>query len=363
MFSHIAIIGMGVIGSSLCKAIKRKFPQTQLTGIDKEEVVEQVRETDLVDRAEPVARLAAGCRAADLVVLATPIKAALELLPTIAANTREHTLVTDVCSLKAQLVLQAQRLFHGENGWFVGGHPMAGSEFSGFAHADPFLFENAIYVLCPMPNAPKKMIDKMAGLVHAIGAHGVLLAPEEHDRIAAAVSHLPQMLAVALMRYIAEKNQINPLYLKMAAGGFRDMTRIASSSFTIWRDICEGNRENISAEIDGLIDMLSRLQEKLRNGALQSAFEQAARSRLSIPKDTRGFLSAHYDLTVVVEDRPGIIAQIATPLADAGINIKDIQVLKVRENEGGTMRLAFESQEMRARARAILQAHGFKCQE
>lgn len=111
------------------------------------------------------------------------------------------------------------------------------------------------------------------------------------------------------------------------------MTRIASSPFTIWRDICDGNREKISIELDGLIDVLTDLRQQLNEGNLEHAFEEAARTRLSIPRDTRGFLTNHFDVTVVVEDKPGIIARIASPLAEAGINIKDIQVLKVRENE------------------------------
>lgn len=363
MFTNITVIGLGIIGSSFCRAVKHVMPNTHITGIDQDELIQEVEKTDLVDRALPASMLAEGCRSADLIVLATPIQAALDLLPEIARHSSENAVVTDVCSLKAQIVSQAQTLFSGKNGWFIGGHPMAGSEFSGFAHADPFLFQNAIYVLCPAAGVPEQSVRKLAGLVHAIGAHGVLVQPDEHDRIAAAVSHLPQMLAVALMRYLALKNEHNPLYLKMAAGGFRDMTRIASSPFTIWRDICDGNREKISIELDGLIDVLTDLRQQLNEGNLEHAFEEAARTRLSIPRDTRGFLTNHFDVTVVVEDKPGIIARIASPLAEAGINIKDIQVLKVRENEGGTLRLSFESEEKRMQALAVLRESGLKCEK
>lgn len=363
MFSRITIIGLGLIGGSLCKAIKRKLPGVYLTGIDLPEIVQKVKKVKLVDAAVSIEKLAVPCEEADLIVLATPIRPALELLPVISRHTNTEAIVTDVCSLKAEIVSAGQELFTGKNGWFVGGHPMAGSEHSGFQHADPFLFENAIYILSPPKKTPQNKVAALAVLVEAIGAQGVIVSPEEHDRIAAAVSHLPQMMAVALMNFIAEKNSSNSLYLKMAAGGFRDMTRIASSPFAIWKDISIRNRQKITDEIDGFIEALHRLRNLVGQEELANDFKNAARNRLSIPKDTRGFLTLQFDLSVIVEDKPGVIAQIAVPLAQNKINIKDIEVLKVRENEGGTIRLAFESIAKRKQARKLLELHGFVCQE
>ncbi|MFQ5630422.1 MAG: prephenate dehydrogenase/arogenate dehydrogenase family protein [bacterium] len=363
MFSHITIFGIGIIGGSLCKAIRRTHPAVHLTGVDLPHVVQEIRKTQIVDRAESFDKLASCCKSADLLVLATPIRQALELLPDIAKHSISQAVITDVCSLKTELVQTAESLFSGENGWFVGGHPMAGSEHSGFRHADPFLFENTIYVLSPANNIPEEKTTALAKLVDSIGAQGIIVSPDVHDRLAAAVSHLPQMLAIALMNYVAGKNDANILHLKMAAGGFRDMTRIASSPFTMWRDICAGNRENITAEINGFINALQDLCNLLKGGELEQAFDNAARNRLSIPKDTRGFLTRHFDLSVVVEDRPGVIAEIAVPLAECNINIKDIEVLKVRENEGGTIRLAFASAEKRKQARSLLESIGMVCQE
>jgi prephenate dehydrogenase len=363
MFSRITILGLGLIGGSLCKAIKRKQPGVYLTGVDLPNVVQKIRKAKLVDRAIPVANLAESCTEADLIVLATPIRPALELLPVISQYTNAGAIVTDVCSLKTEIVAAGQELFTGRNGWFAGGHPMAGSEHSGFQHADPFLFENAIYVLSPAENTPQNKVAALGKLVETIGAQGVIVSPQEHDRIAAAVSHLPQILAVTLMNYVAEKNSVNSLYLKMAAGGFRDMTRIASSPYAIWKDISIGNRQKITEEIDGFVEALQHLGSIVGKDELGSVFENAARNRLSIPKDTRGFLTPQFDLTVIAEDKPGVIAQIAMPLAQNKINIKDIEVLKVRENEGGTIRLAFESIAKRKQARKLLASHGFVCQE
>jgi len=361
---NITIIGLGLIGGSIAKALRRFLPDMRLTGVDFPEVVAQGLELQVIDRGFETGQAGEACRDADLVFVATPIGQTLTVLQGILPELQPGTIVTDVGSLKSQLRLAVDRLIPAEQEvYFIGGHPMAGAEKPGLQHADAFLFENALYALTPPPFVPEHAVRQLADIINALGAHVVLLDADLHDRVAAAVSHLPQLLAVALMNFVAQKHRDNPIYLKMAAGGFRDMTRIASSPYSIWRDICDGNRDKILQELDEFIDALQGLRGKLATGDLQAEFDRAARNRLSIPKDTRGFLQPLYDLSVEVEDRPGVIASISAALAEAEINIKDIEVLKVRENEGGTIRLAFESAPVRRRARALLQEIGFVCQE
>ncbi len=362
-YKHITIIGLGLIGGSICRAVRRKCPSTTLVGVDRPQVLQLAHRERVIDRGYQPEELAQACAGADLIVIATPITAAMTLLETLPPVLSHPTLVTDVCSLKSDIMALAQRTFTQTPAVFIGGHPMAGSEKPGLQHADPFLFENAMYVLTTLPNTPERAVHNLGNFLHTLGAHVVLMDAETHDRIAAAVSHLPQILAVTLMNYVADKNEKNPMVLKMAAGGFRDMTRIASSPYEIWKDIIRGNRRRILDEIDGLLSALHQMRDKIATQDLADEFQRAARHRLSIPKDTRGFLHAHYDISVEVEDRPGIIATIATALAEADINIKDIEVLKVRENEGGTLRLAFESHEVRRRAIERLQQRGFTCHE
>lgn len=363
MVSRIAVIGLGLIGGSLCRALRRTHRQLDIAGVDRAGIAAAAQEGGLVEKGFSPAQLADACRDRELIILATPIGAALDLLPRLAPHTAPDAVVTDVCSLKREIAAAGAKLFTGSNGCFIGGHPMAGSEKSGFEHADPFLFENAIYVLTPAPQTPPPRVDLLGQMIAAIGAHAVVVEPELHDRIAAAVSHLPQLLAVALMQHVASLGHANPLYLQMAAGGFRDMTRIASSPFTIWRDICDRNAGEITAQIDAFIKALQALRSDLGLGRLEGHFDAAARQRLSIPRDTRGFLRPHFDVSVEVEDKPGIIARIATVLAAATINIKDIEVLKVRENEGGTIRLAFESEDDREQALRLLGDAGFRCRK
>ena len=155
-------------------------------------------------------------------------------------------------------------------------------------------------------------------------------------------------------------NEDNSAYLKLAAGGFRDMTRIASSPYSMWADIFQTNEKNVVEAIDSFVEQLEISKRLLLDRKLEPTFEKAARSRLAVPKDTRGFLKRHYDLSVVVEDKPGVIAAIANVMAARDLNIKDIEVLKVREGDAGTLRLALESEADRAAAHALLNESGFQ---
>jgi prephenate dehydrogenase len=149
--------------------------------------------------------------------------------------------------------------------------------------------------------------------------------------------------------------------LKLAAGGFRDMTRIAASPFSLWQDILHSNHANLQNSLQQFIAALQQLARDLDNQGITDSFQRANQLRRLIPRDTRGFLQPHFDLTVAAPDRPGEIARMATALAAENINIKDIEVLKVREGEGGTLRLAFDSEASRTQAMLILECIGFRC--
>lgn len=363
-FQKICIIGTGLIGGSLALAFKHRRIGESVWGVDLPEVVREMQSKSIVDRGFPLDALEEVIPEADLIILATPIQQIMKFLPQIARLAHPGALVTDVGSTKAKIVEYARTLFtHGS--YFLGGHPMAGSERRSFRAADPFLFENCYFVLTPQ-TTPGEYVTAYSAMLEKIGAKVLLLEAVVHDRIAAGVSHLPQILAVTLVNLMGNFQQQNPYYLKMAAGGFRDMTRIASSPFSIWEDICRSNQENITDLIDSFIAELEKMKsffqfDNQSNSALQTAFETAARTRLSIPHDTKGFLKPLYDLTVSVRDEPGVIARISTACASQGINIRDIEVLKVRLWEGGTIRLAFESESDRLRAKQLLEESKFEC--
>jgi prephenate dehydrogenase len=236
---------------------------------------------------------------------------------------------------------------------------MAGSEQRGVDAADPFLFENAIYVLTPVENVPENIVRSFSSFLQTLGATVVLMNAELHDRIAAAVSHLPQMLAVTLVKLAGKLDREDAPYLRLAAGGFRDMTRIASSPFTMWDDIFRTNDDVVKEMIDTFIRELSELRDHIGTPSLGEDFEVANITRATIPKDTKGFMSTLFDVLVVVEDKPGVLSEISSELSRVNINIRDIEVLKVREGEGGTIRLAFDKEEVAREAVRRLEAIGY----
>lgn len=359
-FKSILIIGVGLIGGSLGLAFKRKGYSGKIFGVDKPSTLNWAIERNVIDKGFAREDIAKAVPQADLIFICTPILDILNLLPVIGEHAKPGTLVTDVGSTKRKIVEMAHIHLPAECD-FIGGHPMAGAEFSGVKAADPFLFENATYVLTPNQPIREKIRTALGELLELVGAKVLLLEPALHDEIAAAVSHLPQMASVALMNLAAGRQAEGGHFLKMAAGGFRDMTRIASSPFEIWQDIRKTNGDKIVEYIDYYIVELNKIKDIITKEELAEYFNSAARNRLSIPKDTKGFLKPQFEISVSVEDKPGMIALIANTLAEKNINIKDIEVLKIREDEGGTMRLAFSSDEERKTAMELLRTKGLEC--
>ena len=355
-FKHITIIGVGLIGGSLGLSIKRKFKTVRIAGISSPATLETALASGVIDQGFGYDQLAGCLKDADLIILCTPISHILKILPDVISKAKPGALITDAGSTKQQIVAMADA--HPRNDvYFLGGHPMAGNEGRGVQWADRLLFENAVYVLTPSQSIPDNLFKSMVHLIETIGAKALTLPADLHDQVAAAISHLPQMLAVTLMNLVIRKQESSSIYLRLAAGGFRDMTRIASSPYHVWKDIIQTNHENIGNTIDGFIEELQSIKQILTDPALEERFDQSAQYRLSIPRDTKGFLRPNFDISIDVEDKPGVIAKIANLLAAENINIKDIEVLKVREGDSGTIRLSLESEEARGQAQALFEKH------
>jgi prephenate dehydrogenase len=357
-FRNVSIVGVGLIGGSLGLAFKRKIPRVTVTGVDSPGVLTEALSAGVVDRAVPSGEMESALAGADLVFLCTPIGEIIRLIPEVASKIKPGAVVTDAGSTKREIVETADRVFPGDR-YFIGGHPMAGSEGRGVKWADALLFENAAYVFTPSGPIPQDAVRHLGVMIEKIGAKVLFLNPSLHDRVAAAVSHLPQILAVTLMNLVADHQKDSPHFLHLAAGGFRDMTRIASSPYDIWEPVLQTNRREILALIDEFAAQLERMKTNLEKDGLKKQFENAAGYRMSIPKDTKGFLRPHYDLLVRVEDKPGVIASIASVLSEQGINIKDIEILKVREGDAGTLRLSFETPDARTEAETRIKTLGF----
>ena len=354
----IAIVGVGLIGGSLGLAFKRLGIGREILGISRAETLREARTLNAIDAGCEYVAMDSGIKRADLVFLCSPISRILAQLPQVLNAASPGCIVTDVGSTKAEIVACAERASR-KGVHFVGGHPMAGSEKTGVGAADPFLFENALYAFTPACGVPDEIVDALVSLVQCLGARAMCMTAETHDQVAAAVSHLPQLMATTLVGLAGRRNEADGLPLQMAAGGFRDMTRIASSPYAMWRDICQTNAGPIRAMIDAYLAALVAIRDKVDQDALAADFDYANRVRGGIPKDSKGFLRPLCEILLVAEDKPGVIADVASRLSAEGINIEDIEVLKVREGEGGTIRMGFGQRADAARCVAILQDAGY----
>ncbi len=355
-WSTVAIVGVGLIGGSLALGLKRAGLTDRVVGVSSEHTIHEARELGVIDDGCGYDEIADAVSEARVVFLCTPIHRIIELLPVVMRSVPSGSIVSDVGSTKVEIVRAAATAAR-PDAIFIGGHPMAGSEQSGVGAADPFLFQNAMYVLTPTADTPSPLVASFGDGLARLGARVISLAPDVHDRVAAGVSHLPQLIALSLVEFVGKRNEEEPAHLRMAAGGFRDMTRIASSPFRMWRDILQTNSEEIRHAIGDFRKYLDAIEGDLDDAS--SHFENANEIRGTIPRDAKGFISPLSDVLVRVEDRPGILARMTTAIADAGISIMDIELLKIREGEGGTFRLAFHDSETAARAVEILCRTGF----
>jgi prephenate dehydrogenase len=358
---RITIIGVGLIGGSLGLALKRGRRRLTVVGYDQTPVLKKALRLKAIDEA--ATDLLSAVIRSDCLVLATPISTSLDIIRRIGRFVPPGTIVSDVCSTKAAVVTAAKKHFP-RNVLFIGGHPLAGSEKGGIESADPLLFENAYYVLCP-PKSTRRSREKdqlkaLVDLLEVTGARLIFLDPAVHDRVVASVSHIPQLLAVGLMNMLSK--QRGSTSLQLAAGGFRDMTRVASSPFDVWADILGTNKNEISHSLRLLIRGLGRYRSFIDSSQIEkfgAEFFMARKMRDSIPRDMKGFHRQLVDVFVSVQDKPGSLSRITTALYRRRINIKDIELLKVREGETGTFRLSFDTGIIADQAVATLRKAGY----
>lgn len=359
LFDKVTIIGVGLIGGSMGLALRGWNLANQVTGVDTDQAnLELALELEAVHLTSQ--NIMEAVADADLVVIATPVGLTGEIVAKIAPCLKQGCIVTDVGSTKADVVKQVERLMPAGTG-FIGGHPMTGAETAGVKGADRYLFENAVYILTPSKNTDKKALGKIKLLIDGLGARCIKLDPQEHDIMVAAVSHLPHLIATALVNTASELEQEHHGLLMLAAGGFRDTTRVASGNPLMWKDICLTNKESILLVLDKFAEVLERtraLVEKCDDLGLRNEFEQARELRKNIPSKIKGYLPQAFEIVVTVPDKPGVIGNLAVILGNEGININDIEILRVREGEGGTIRLAFGSEENQAKAIETLRSSG-----
>ncbi|MCX6168218.1 MAG: prephenate dehydrogenase/arogenate dehydrogenase family protein [Ignavibacteriales bacterium] len=351
----IAIIGLGLIGGSIAKSIRSFSSDHKISAFDNPDILETAFQQKVIDQKLSSFEDALD---ADLIFICLPVDLSITVFEKLAGRIRSGQILTDVCGVKS--VFQEIWDSKERNGFYIGGHPMTGKENSGFENSNPLLFENCVYILNEAA-ADLPVIDSFTEIIHKLGAKITFLNPKVHDIIVASVSHLPQLVSVSLINSANFKESaIN--FFDFAAGGFRDMTRIASSEFRIWEPIIKQNKKNIIQAVDNFILDLEQIKKSVAKEdykKLAEKFESARIKRDEIPKSNKGFINQIYDLFVFVKDEPGVISKISTALFENKINIKNIELLKIREGSGGTFRVAFESESDAEKAKDVVEKLGF----
>ena len=274
---RLSIIGLGLIGGSLGLTLKRAIrPGLEIVGYARRpETASRARELGAVDRA--VSSLESALRGADIVILATPVLAIKEIMEQIAPHLAPGSIVTDTASTKAQVMAWAQDYLPSGVA-FVGGHPMAGKETWGIEAAEAGLFEGCRYCLIPAPTAGPQAIQQLVNLVEWVGARPLFIDATEHDRAVAAISHLPALLSAALVKVTAE-SPAWPQMARLAASGYRDLTRLAAGHPDMMRHICSTNKENILNWIDKFTEVLGQFRALVADEGLEAALNQAREAR------------------------------------------------------------------------------------
>lgn len=349
----VVIAGVGLIGGSIGLGLQQRFLAQRVIGFDSDPVVlDAARGLGVIDEAQ----LHAGpwLAAADLVILATPTRTLVRLAREIAPHLRPDCIVTDVGSAKAAVVAALDSELR-----FIGSHPMAGSERVGVLNADASLLENAVWVITPTPRSDPAALALVQRLVGGLGAHAIEVEAELHDQLVATVSHVPYLAAVALTQVVASADE-RELLMLLAAGGFRDLTRVASGSPRMSRDMVVANRDAVRSAAHRFAAALQQLADALDDpDKLLEAAEGAKRTRDALPVVRRSLMPARYEVVIAVPDKPGQLAIITRALGEAEVNIKDIEVLGIRET-GGALRLAFDSLAEQNRGAAALRAAGYE---
>lgn len=352
---NVTIIGLGLIGGSLGLALKRD-PEVQVTGYDRSfSTLDQAFRRGIIDTI--ATSIENACEQADVIIFATPVNTTVALMQqAVEWTVKADVIMTDTGSTKGPIMEAAEVLL--ERGvTFIGGHPMAGSHKSGVAAAKGHLFENAYYILTPDSRTDNVKVECLRQLLAPTKGKVVVLEAEEHDRMTAIVSHFPHLVASSLVGRLSAQQQQQPFVNKLAAGGFRDLTRIASADPVMWRDITTQNRVELLKQLDGWLEEMGNVRDMLTSNnpaEIYDYFADAKKYRDDLPITSQGAFYTTFDLHIDIPDHPGIISEITKILADERISLTNIRIVETRTDVFGILVVSFQSADDRERAKAAL---------
>ncbi len=349
-------LSLGLIGGSIALAIRQICPNAHILAYARRQsTLDEAAAAGAIDMGTTeINELFSDC---DMIFLCGPVAVNNNFLEQLAPLLGDKTIITDVGSVKGTIHEAVSRL--GLERHFIGGHPMAGSEKTGFANANPILLENAYYILTPTESVPEEAVAYYYSLVKKMGALPLILSCKEHDYVTAAISHVPHLVAAALANLVHDHDSSEETMKMIAAGGFKDITRIASSSPDMWESICMSNTENIADLLDDYIASLQTVSRAVRSGQkgfTYDLFTASKEYRDSFADLPRGPIKKVFACYVDIPDEAGSIASLATLLAKADISIKNIGIIHNRDFEEGVLRIEFYEQSALDEATTLLQS-------
>lgn len=355
MTKTVLVVGLGLIGGSVALALQ-KAPHFHIIGYDRdEETIRIAKQLQMIDEA--AATLQQGAEKADVIIFGTPVSVTVEHLRQLPMwQLKQHVIVSDTGSTKQAVMNQARTLReHGIT--FVGGHPMAGSHKSGVTAARPHLFENAYYVLTALDEQDEWAARELKSILRYTHSKIVEVTAEEHDHMTAVVSHFPHIISASLVHQLQAEDEAYPMAKLLAAGGFRDVTRIASSNPALWRDITLQNLPKVLEQLTKWQQEMERVKNILASGeseAIENYFGDAKKLRDSLPFSA-GALFTSFELHVDIPDYPGVISLVTGYLAEESISITNLRIVEARDDVYGILVISFQNEEDRQRAQACIE--------
>lgn len=352
---ELGFVGFGLIGGSIARSLKKQKEDVSVHVYSrrKNPALDEGMAEGIIDSIwYEIDERFSTC---DIIFLCAPVLKNTDYLSVLKPLLKPGCILTDVGSVKGNICKKAAAL--GLSRQFIGGHPMAGSEKTGFENSTDILLENAYYLLTPFEETPLENLSLLKELVAKTGANCVVLSPSEHDKITAAISHVPHIIAVSLVNMVRTSDNEEQNMKAFAAGGFKDITRIASSSPQMWQDICLANSESIDyflSHFEKQIEDFRHMIAEKDGASIQEEFHTAGDYRDSIPAKKSSVIARSYDLFINIDDRAGAIATIATILSVNGISIKNIGIIHNREYVDGVMKLELYKEDDEKKARELL---------
>ena len=355
----IGFIGLGLIGGSIARAVRHFYPDAEILACSRTRAsVEQAVHDGVVSwLMDHVTEDFGDC---DYIFLCAPVSSNAEYLKQLKPLIRPSCIITDVGSTKSDIHARVTELDMEAN--FIGGYPMAGSEKTGYANSKRILIENAYYVITPAARVPQDAVERYRTFVESLKALPLVLDFRTHDYVTAGVSHLPHIIASSLVNLVRDSDTKDGIMKLIAAGGFKDITRIASSSPEMWEQICMTNRKNISSILKDYIDSLTRIRQQLDDSqadAVYRLFETSRDYRNSLPVKGSGPIQRIYEIYCDMVDEAGGIATLATILASNQINLKNIGIVHSREFIEAVLRIEFYDEPSMKQAADILRKYRY----